>query len=186
MQVATNGERAKPDWTHCCFSCGVRSLLERVLCKKPVNSFRNSCTTFSEAEESSELYSVSGKHLQRRVHSLQLKIEGCAELKTTTSPALSSECGSVTSRTPCPCRSALTLNVLVSLVFYNWYFISYVVTFWLQGLSILIVNAVGFKKKNKELQLYRPVQLQSHRHVAFLLCFHLFQFSMWFIREHFC
>ncbi len=40
-----------------------------------------------------------------------------------------------------------TLNVLVSLVFYNWYFISYVVTFWLQGLSILILNAVGFKKK---------------------------------------
>ena len=41
------------------------------------------------------------------------------------------------------------LNVLVSLVFYNWYFISYVVTFWLQGLSILIVNAVGFKKKKQ-------------------------------------
>ena len=43
-------------------------------------------------------------------------------------------------------KSAYSLNVLVSLVFYNWYFISYVVTFWLQGLSILILNAVGFKK----------------------------------------
>ena len=42
--MATKGERAKPDWTHCCFSCGVRSWLERVLCKKPVKSFRNSCT----------------------------------------------------------------------------------------------------------------------------------------------
>ena len=36
VHVATNGERAKPDWTHCCFSCGVRSVLERVLCKKLV------------------------------------------------------------------------------------------------------------------------------------------------------
>ena len=103
------GRELNPDWTHCCFSCGVRSWLERVLCKKPVKSFRNSCTTFSEAEASSELNSVSGKRLQRRVHSPQLKIEGCAELKTTTSPALSSECGSVTSRTPCPYRSASTL-----------------------------------------------------------------------------
>ena len=41
-------------------------------------------------------------------------------------------------------------------------------------------------KLNKEVQLYRHVQLQSHRHVAFLLCFHLFHFSMWFIREQFC
>ena len=76
-----------------------------------------------------------------------------------------------------------SLNVLVSLVFYNWYFMSYVVTFWLQGLSILMRNAFGLKKK---VQLYRHVQLQRHRHVAFLLCFHLFHFSMWFIREQFC
>ena len=99
--MPTNGDRANPDWIHCCFSCELRSVQDRVLCKKLVISFRNSCTTSSAAEESSESYSESGKRLQRRVHSLQLKIEGCAELKTTTSPALSSECGSVTSRTPC-------------------------------------------------------------------------------------
>ena len=73
--MPTNGDRANPDWIHCCFSCELRSVQERVLCKKPVNSFRNSCTTFSEAEESSESYSESGKRLQRRVHSLQLKIK---------------------------------------------------------------------------------------------------------------
>ena len=100
--MPTNGDRANPDWIHCCFSCELRSVQERVLCKKLVKRFRNSCTTFSEAEESSESYSESGKRLQRRVHSLQLKIEGCAELKTTTSPALSSECGSHSLLPPFP------------------------------------------------------------------------------------
>ena len=61
--------------------------------------------------------------------------------------------------------SSELLNVLVSLVFYNWYFISYVVTFWLQGLSILILNAVGFKKKQDSMCF----SFQLHRHVVFLL-----------------
>ena len=109
VQVATNGERAKPDWIQRCISCRVRSWLERVLCKKPVNSPRNACSTVSVAVASSESNSVSGKRLQRRVQSAQSKNGGCEELKITTNPALSSECGSATRRTPCPCLSASTL-----------------------------------------------------------------------------
>ena len=100
--VPIKGDTASPDWIPSAFSSGLSSLQVRERIKNsPILSQKVTANLEASSLNSSSL-TEPGELLNRSDQAFQLKSGGWADRKITMSPALSSECGSVTKSAPCP------------------------------------------------------------------------------------